>query len=150
MKRYITNVIGLVVLTGSSLIGLGSTSLIQAQDWRGEIQQRKYEEKRRKEKVQKLPRREGQQMQGFYLLDHTGNIVNDGFIYQNSVLYDDVYSSPDYKKGYQEGLNRGRNDARTYKPRNPNNSTRYRKGNAAYRTGFEHGFYQSVRRYRGY
>lgn len=55
------------------------------------------------------------------------------------------YNNADFQRGYQDGLNRGRDDARTNRVMDPNNSSHYRSGNAAYRAGFEKGFYQNFR-----
>jgi hypothetical protein len=59
------------------------------------------------------------------------------------------YNNEDYQKGYRDGLHRGRSDAQTNRIMDPNNSSHYRKGNPAYRQGFEQGFYQSYRQYSG-
>jgi hypothetical protein len=55
-------------------------------------------------------------------------------------------NSRDEQKGYHDGLNRGREDARDRRIPDPSNSSHYRKGNDAYRAGFRHGYQQGYRR----
>lgn len=74
-----------------------------------------------------------------------GYYGNDGYYGNNGY----GYNNGDYQKGYRDGLHRGRSDAQTNRVMDPNNSSHYRKGNSAYRQGFEQGFYQSYRQYSG-
>lgn len=59
------------------------------------------------------------------------------------------YNDAEFQKGYRDGLNRGRSDARTNRNADPNNSSHYRNGNAGYRAGFERGFNEAYRQYSG-
>src|SRR5262249_11554776 len=51
----------------------------------------------------------------------------------------------DFQQGYRDGLDRGRDDARTNRAMTPNNSSHYRSGSPSYRAGFERGFYEAYR-----
>src|SRR5262245_52324369 len=57
--------------------------------------------------------------------------------------YEGYHGRYDYnaqrEKGYRDGLNRGREDARDHRYFNPNNSSHYRDGNPPYREGFRVG-----------
>ena len=55
------------------------------------------------------------------------------------------YNSRDEQKGYRDGLDRGREDARDRRSFNPNNSSHFRNGNSAYREGFRRGYAQGYR-----
>jgi hypothetical protein len=48
-------------------------------------------------------------------------------------------------KGYRDGLDRGREDARTHRSFNPNNSSHFRSGNNFYREGFRRGYEEGYR-----
>lgn len=54
-------------------------------------------------------------------------------------------SRRDEEKGYRDGYDRGREDARDHRIPNPNNSSHYRKGNDAYRYGFRKGYQRGYR-----
>lgn len=58
-------------------------------------------------------------------------------------------SNYEVQKGYRDGLDRGQEDARDRRSFNPNNSSHYRSGNAAYREGFRRGYDQGYRQYSG-
>jgi hypothetical protein len=53
----------------------------------------------------------------------------------------------DESKGYRDGLNRGREDARSRRSFNPNNSSHFRSGNNFYREGFRRGYEEGYREY---
>jgi hypothetical protein len=53
------------------------------------------------------------------------------------------------QRGYYDGLNRGQEDSRDRRSFNPNNSSHYRSGNAAYRQGFRQGYQAGYRQYGG-
>src|SRR5215467_6593793 len=56
------------------------------------------------------------------------------------------------QRGYRDGLDRGREDARSGRYPTPNNSEHFRDGNGAYRQGFARGYqigYQQYGRYYG-
>src|SRR5262249_4097709 len=53
------------------------------------------------------------------------------------------------QKGYRDGLDRGREDARSGRYPTPNNSEHFRNGNAAYRQGFARGYQIGFRQYGG-
>jgi hypothetical protein len=53
----------------------------------------------------------------------------------------------DESKGYRDGLDRGRDDARTRRSFNPNNSSHFRNGNNFYREGFRRGYEEGYREY---
>jgi hypothetical protein len=53
------------------------------------------------------------------------------------------------QRGFQDGLNRGVEDARDGRSFNPNNSSHFRSGNAAYRSGFSRGYNQGYRQFAG-
>lgn len=98
-------------------------------------------------------------------LDYNGNIDRDrngvDDRYENYGGYDNYgrYENYDYgnyggygdnaeaQKGFRDGLNRGREDARDRDQFNPNNSSHYRRGNAAYRDGFLRGYRQGYSEY---
>ena len=50
-------------------------------------------------------------------------------------------------KGYNDGLDRGREDARDHRRLDPNNSSHYRDGNHEYREGFRRGYNEGYRQY---
>jgi len=54
------------------------------------------------------------------------------------------------QRGYRDGLDRGQEDVRSGRSFNPNNSSHYRSGNAAYRDGFRRGYAEGYRQYGGY
>ncbi|MBI4470634.1 MAG: hypothetical protein HY650_15070 [Acidobacteria bacterium] len=54
------------------------------------------------------------------------------------------------RRGFRDGLDRGREDSRYRRSFNPNHSSHYRKGSAAYRDGFERGYAQGYRQSRGF
>src|SRR5215831_18673344 len=54
------------------------------------------------------------------------------------------------QKGYRDGLDRGREDARSHRRPDPNNSEHFRNGNGAYRAGFARGYRVGYGQYRGY
>jgi hypothetical protein len=54
------------------------------------------------------------------------------------------------QKGYRDGLDRGREDARSGRYPTPNNSEHFRNGNAAYRQGFARGYQVGYGQYGGY
>jgi hypothetical protein len=61
------------------------------------------------------------------------------------------YDNFEFQRGFNDGQNRGRDDALTNRDMTPNNSSHYRNGSPAYRAGFERGFFQAYRQYaRGY
>jgi hypothetical protein len=53
----------------------------------------------------------------------------------------------DESKGYRDGLDRGREDARSHRSFNPNNSSHFRSGNNFYREGFRKGYEEGYREY---
>ena len=55
------------------------------------------------------------------------------------------YNNRDEQKGFRDGLDRGREDARDRRSFNPNNSSHFRNGNGAYREGFRRGYAQGYR-----
>ncbi len=67
---------------------------------------------------------------------------NDGYNNRNN-----SYARQEIEKGYQDGLNRGREDAQTNRQRTPNNLSHYHKGNDYHRQGFERGFYEAYNQY---
>lgn len=54
------------------------------------------------------------------------------------------------QRGYRDGLDRGQEDARDRRSPNPNNSSHFRSGNSAYRSGFVRGYQEGYRQYGGY
>jgi hypothetical protein len=54
------------------------------------------------------------------------------------------------QQGYNDGLNRGREDARDGRSFNPNNSSHFRSGSAVYRDGFRRGYEIGYREFAGY
>jgi hypothetical protein len=154
--------------------GLSMLSTVQAQDWRYEQQQRRLEEQRRREEYRRQRQMERYQRGGYnYGIDRNQNGVDDryenrgyygnGGYYGNEGYYgndrgyygndryygNSGYNNAEYQKGYRDGLDRGMKDARTNRAMDPNNSSHYRKGNHAYRAGFERGFFDNYRRYSG-
>jgi hypothetical protein len=55
----------------------------------------------------------------------------------------------DYDRGFRDGLDRGQEDYRKRRAADPNNSSHFRKGNAAYRDGFRKGYWQGYPTNRG-
>ena len=51
--------------------------------------------------------------------------------------------------GYNDGLNRGREDARDHRRFDPNNSEHFRDGDGEYREGFRRGYAAGFRQYDG-
>lgn len=60
--------------------------------------------------------------------------------------YGRSYAGED-QRGYSDGLDRGQEDARDGLSYNPNNSSHFRNGDAAYRTGFSRGYTVGYRQY---
>jgi hypothetical protein len=60
------------------------------------------------------------------------------------------YGSYDQQKGFNDGLTRGQEDARSGRIADPNNSSHYRNGNSLYREGFRQGYAQGYQQYGGY
>lgn len=50
--------------------------------------------------------------------------------------------------GYNDGLNRGREDARDHRRFDPNNSEHFRDGNGEYREGFRRGYADGFRQFK--
>ena len=63
--------------------------------------------------------------------------------------YGGGYNNGEVQRGYYDGLNRGQEDARDRRSPNPNNSSHFRSGNAAYREGFVRGYQVGYRQYGG-
>jgi hypothetical protein len=59
-------------------------------------------------------------------------------------------SNYEVQRGYRDGLDRGQEDARDRRSPNPNNSSHFRSGNSAYRSGFVRGYQEGYRQYGGY
>jgi len=68
----------------------------------------------------------------------------------NDYGYGNYGYSNEEQRGYRDGLNRGQEDAQTRRIANPNNSSHYRNGSAAYREGFYRGYFIGYRQYSGY
>ena len=73
---------------------------------------------------------------------------NYGYYGNNNYGYGGYGSSAEEQRGYRDGLTRGREDAQTRRIADPNNSSHYRSGNAAYRQGFSRGYFVGYRQYR--
>src|ERR1051326_1247341 len=74
-----------------------------------------------------------------------------GGVYNNGGYNYQGYYPTQRNKGYRDGLDRGREDARDHRYPNPNNSEHFRNGNQAYREGFQRGYnagYHQYTRYR--
>ena len=56
-------------------------------------------------------------------------------------------SNYEVQKGYRDGLDRGQEDLQDRRAPNPNNSSHYRSGNAAYREGFRRGYAEGYRQF---
>jgi hypothetical protein len=63
--------------------------------------------------------------------------------------YGGGYNNGEVQRGYYDGLNRGQEDARDRRSPNPNNSSHFRSGNAAYREGFVRGYREGYRQFGG-
>lgn len=63
--------------------------------------------------------------------------------------YGGGYNNGEVQRGYRDGLDRGQEDVRDRRSFNPNNSSHYRSGNAAYREGFRRGYEQGYREFGG-
>jgi len=59
-------------------------------------------------------------------------------------------SNYEVQRGYRDGFDRGQEDARDRRSPNPNNSSHFRSGNSAYRSGFVRGYQEGYRQYGGY
>ena len=64
--------------------------------------------------------------------------------------YGGGYNNGEVQRGYYDGLNRGQEDSRSGRSPNPNNSSHFRSGNAAYREGFVRGYQDGYRQFGGY
>ena len=62
---------------------------------------------------------------------------------RSSAVYD---RKDDRQKGYHDGLDRGKEDARDHKSFDPNHSEHYREGNRWYKEGFRRGYAEGYRR----
>jgi hypothetical protein len=67
--------------------------------------------------------------------------------YYRGSRYDNFEYSNEVNHGYQDGLQRGREDVSDDRRPDPNNSSHYRKGSSAYREGFLRGYWQGYRQY---
>jgi len=113
LKRY---VFALALSAGFVVApGLSILSTVQAQDRR---------DQRRDERQDRRDQRQGRW--GDRRDDREGAYGNNG----------------EQQRGYRDGLNRGQEDARSRRSFNPNNSSHFKNGNAAYREGFRRGYLQ--------
>ena len=64
--------------------------------------------------------------------------------------YPSAAGSSQEAKGYRDGVNRGREDARSGRSPSPMNSEHFRNGNPAYRAGFARGYRVGYGQYSGY
>lgn len=69
--------------------------------------------------------------------------------YGNERSYGGGFAGSDFQRGYNDGLNKGQEDARDRDFFNPNNSSHYRSGDSAYREGFARGYNEGYRQYAG-
>lgn len=64
--------------------------------------------------------------------------------------YGNYGNSAEEQKGFRDGLDRGQEDARDRRRADPNNSSHFQKGSAAYREGFRRGYVQGYRQNGNY
>src|SRR5262249_18439518 len=106
------------------------------EEWRDREQRRAWELERERERPRALLERQRRVYRTYpYAYRNYGYYGNNGY-------------SGEAQKGYRDGLNRGREDAQTRRIADPNNSSHYRSGNAAYREGFNRGYFIAYRQYR--
>lgn len=133
LRNYGWSLAVAVTLVVSS--GFTSHTLVQAQD----------RDRRENRREQRDDWRDSQRRDRDRDLD--GDYDNYG---RNDRNRNNGYNSRDEQKGFHDGLDRGREDARDNRIPTPNNSSHYRKGNDAYRAGFRHGYAQGYRQNTGY
>lgn len=163
-----------VALAGSFVLGIGALGSANAQDRRWERQRRngqvestgnidrnrngiddRYETRDGRVDINRNGVADQDERNGRYRRNNgyygnNGSYRNDGY-YGNNGSYGNRnygYNNYDFQKGYNDGLNRGREDALSNRAMTPNNSSHYRSGNSAYRAGFERGFFEAYRYYR--
>ena len=76
-----------------------------------------------------------------------GFVVAPGLSNMSAVEAQYRYNSRESDKGFRDGLDRGRQDAKTNRVANPNNSEHFRNGNPEYRDGFRRGYFEAYRQY---
>ena len=113
--------------------------------WRNHEQRRAWELERERERQRALLER---QRRIYRTYPYTYR--NYDYYGYNNYGYGNYGYSSEEQRGYRDGLNRGREDAQTRRIADPNNSSHYRNGNAAYRAGFFRGYFVGYRQYGGY
>src|SRR5215510_666177 len=113
--------------------------------WRNHEQRRAWELERERERQRALLER---QRRIYRTYPYTYR--NYDYYGYNNYGYGNYGYSSEEQRGYRDGLNRGREDAQTRRIADPNNSSHYRNGNAAYRAGFYRGYFVGYRQYGGY
>jgi hypothetical protein len=169
MKNLKKGIVSLALVSGF-VLSLGAFSTANAQGWGGRRDRDRdgipdrYETRRGRPDFNRNGIPDRWERNRGYGIDRNRNGVDDryennrygygnrdygygGGYYGNDGYYGN--NNGDYQKGYRDGLDRGRKDAQTNRIMDPNNSSHYRKGNPAYRQGFERGFYQAYRQYSG-
>jgi len=81
--------------------------------------------------------------------NRNGSYGNNGGYgtYGNNGGYGNYGNSAEEQKGFRDGLDRGQEDLRDRRRADPNNSSHFKKGSAAYREGFRRGYAQGYRQY---
>jgi hypothetical protein len=153
-------------LAGTALalvLGFGSTTILsttaQAQDrWhdrddhRSE-RDREWARRQQAEREREWAYRQSQRNRYVYVTPRVvPRVYNGGGYYGGGYNGGGYYGGGGYEeqRGFSDGLNRGQEDARDRRSFNPNNSSHYRSGNAAYRDGFRRGYAEGYRQYGGY
>jgi hypothetical protein len=113
------------------------------EQWRNQEQRRAWERERERERQRALLERERRVYPAYPY-----RYRNNGYYGNGNYGYGGYGSSAEEQKGYRDGLNRGREDAQTRRIADPNNSSHFRSGNAAYRQGFSRGYSVGYRQYR--
>jgi len=114
------------------------------EQWRDQERRRAWELARERERQRELL----EQLRIYRPYPYT--YPNSGYYGYNNYGYGAYSGSSEEQRGYRDGLDRGREDAQTHRIANPNNSSHYRSGNAAYRAGFYRGYFLGYRQYSGY
>jgi len=114
------------------------------EQWRNHEQRRAWELERERERQRALLERQ-RRIYRTYPYPYR----NYDYYGYNNYGYGNYGYSSEEQRGYRDGLNRGREDAQTHRIADPNNSSHYRSGNAAYRQGFYRGYFISFRQYSG-
>ncbi|PYP84947.1 MAG: hypothetical protein DMF61_17965 [Blastocatellia bacterium AA13] len=161
--RFSGTAVALVLVFGAALV-TGTTAQAQRRDDRGRD---RVSEQRRTERVDRDWHRDRDRGRDWDRdrdrlrgrdWDHNRGrvvVVPRPYVYSRPYPYYGSYgsygrvggSSFEEQRGFSDGLNRGQEDSRSGRSYNPNNSSHFRSGDAAYRNGFVRGYAQGYRQF---